>query len=181
MTEAGGPSAADVPVTLTTLRVLSSRTRFELLRRLAVRRMTVSELAKTSGLGKSTVHTHLRPLVASGFVDRHEDDRLWVYYSLTPLGRRLVQAARPRLVIVGALGLAGLATGLLLLWLALARWAGLVGPAPPTGDLRAPAPDPLGWLLAAAALVLTAGVVLLALAWRLAGRMLDAPPRDAPS
>lgn len=156
----------DVPVTFGALRALSSPTRFALMRALRGRRMTVSEIALDVGLQKSTVHTHLQRLREVGFVARHEDERLWVYYSLTPLAERIVATERPRFVLVTGLALAFLATALALVWMyALAR-----PPPDPLGD-GVPADGDASWLpLGGAAAFLALALAASAYAWSLARR-----------
>lgn len=90
------------------LKVLASDTRRELLRRLADRRMTVTELARRLDLGKATVSEHLKILREAELVTRHDDPgRLWVYHDLTPRGRRLLdppeRQGRVRLLVATAL------------------------------------------------------------------------------
>lgn len=76
-----------------------SRTRVRILRQLAERDWTVSELARELGLGKSTLHKSLELLVRDGLVVRKEsEERIWVYYALTPAGREFM--AQGRLVFV---------------------------------------------------------------------------------
>lgn len=76
-----------------------SRTRVRILRQLAERDWTVSELARELGLGKSTLHKSLELLARDGLVVRKEsEERIWVYYALTPAGREFM--AKGRLVFV---------------------------------------------------------------------------------
>lgn len=75
-----------------------SKSRIRILKELEGNRHTVSELARILDLNKSTVHGYLQQLIADGFVRRHEDDgRLWVYYTLSEAGAKLV--ARDRLIL----------------------------------------------------------------------------------
>jgi DNA-binding MarR family transcriptional regulator len=77
-----------------------STSRVRVLKALKDDRQTVSELAREIDLNKSTVHGYLQDLIDDGFVRRHEDDdRLWVYYSLSPVGRKLVARDQLRLVV----------------------------------------------------------------------------------
>ena len=58
--------------------------------------MTSAEVASTLGIRKSSAHKHLLKLAAAGFARRHDDDdRIWVYYSLTPEGRHLTESEKP--------------------------------------------------------------------------------------
>ncbi|NLZ29284.1 MAG: winged helix-turn-helix transcriptional regulator [Methanomicrobiales archaeon] len=102
----------DIILTRDTFEVLASETRLDILKALAARRMTITELADTLGLAKSTVHHHLQRLAGAGFVAADDDGRAWVYYALTPEGRALLQphgGARIRILL--AAGLASLAGG----------------------------------------------------------------------
>lgn len=84
-----------------------SKGRVRVLKGLDGHRRTVSELARELDLNKSTVHGYLQDLLEDGFVHRHEDDeRLWVYYSLSPAGKRLVDRGRLTLAVdVGTIAL----------------------------------------------------------------------------
>ena len=120
--------------------------------------MTVSELASVSGLQKSTVHTHLKTLVDVGFVEREENGHVWVYYSLTPKGQMLVDAERPRFVLVGAIAVSCLIVGtaFLLLHVALSGgwFGGETGEGNPPLDVRggeSTLGEPFMWLMLAAA------------------------------
>jgi len=77
-----------------------SESRLRVLKALHGTRRTASELARELELNKSTVHGYLQDLVTDGFVERHEDeDRLWVYYSLTGPGQALVDRDKLELVV----------------------------------------------------------------------------------
>lgn len=77
-----------------------SESRLRILKALAKSRRTVSELARFLDLNKSTVHGYVQDMVEDGLVDRDDDqDRLWVYYSLTQVGRTLVERERLTLVL----------------------------------------------------------------------------------
>lgn len=100
-----------VPLDADLIQVLASDTRRRVLRLLQDRRMTLSELARSLDLKKSTVLEHLRKLSDAGLVDRdEEEDRLWVYYDLSHRGRNILSPDRSRLYLaVGASILAGIA------------------------------------------------------------------------
>jgi DNA-binding transcriptional ArsR family regulator len=86
----------ELPLEPDLIEVLAADTRRNVLSLLQDRRMTVTELARELDLGKATVHEHLDKLTEAGLVERHEDDRLWVYYGLTPRGKRLLNPDRTR-------------------------------------------------------------------------------------
>lgn len=90
-------------------RILASDSRVAILKALDERQMTGTELGKKLGLEKSTVAQHLDRLVEGGLVQRKEDDRLWVYYTLAPRGRRLLHPPRAgfTLLLAGSLVSAG--------------------------------------------------------------------------
>lgn len=135
-----------------------------LLHQLRERRMTVSELASVSGLQKSTVHTHLKTLVDVGFVEREENGRIWVYYNLTPKGQLLVDAERPRFVLVGTIAASCLIAGVAFLLVHAALSGGWFGPeteGDPPLDVRGgepPLAEPFLWLTQAAIALLVVGV-----------------------
>lgn len=138
--------AADaVPLSLEAVRVLASKPRFEILRKLHERRMTAAEIGDALAMSRGKAHAHLVELARAGFAQREGDERVWVYYSLTPTGERLVQSPRPRIVILFASAAASaiVAAAFLALraWL-LSRPTGGVGsgPLPPNRppDLSAP-------------------------------------------
>jgi DNA-binding transcriptional ArsR family regulator len=93
------------------LQAVASPSRFALLRALAQRRLTVSEAAEIVELAKSTTHVHLEILEREGLVRRVDEERVWIYYELTPLGRNVATANPLRLVVYFAIamfsGLAG--------------------------------------------------------------------------
>lgn len=114
------PDEESVSLDPVLLKALASDSRRDLLRLLDERRMTLSEMAKRTGLKKATVLEHLRRLVEAGLVRRLDDgERLWIYYELTREGQRLVNPGHRRLyfllgtigaaVVVGVLALALLA------------------------------------------------------------------------
>lgn len=83
------------------LKLLGSDTRLNILKHLDKRRMTVSELARTLDLNKSTVHEHLAKLVEAGLIRRDESpEREWVYYELTKTARHVLQPASARFVLL---------------------------------------------------------------------------------
>ncbi len=96
----------DVVLTKNAFVVLASDTRLRMLKRLNQRRMTVAELAGALNLAKSTVHHHARILADSGFVTTENEGHVWVYYTLTPQGRALLNpndGASVRLLLNAAL------------------------------------------------------------------------------
>lgn len=150
-----------------------------MLKVLAERRTNVSELARRANLAKSTIHEHLHVLEQAGLVRREEDERKWVYHSLTPLGRSIASMDPLRLVVV-----LGAAVSLALAGAFTILWSWLVPPrqelpwgVPPIGAPPEPAPVATETLLLGAALFL-AGLVAVALWWRWARRAIVEAPRQ---
>lgn len=68
-----------------------SLSRVRILKELDASNATVSELARSLDLNKSTVHGYLQELVEEDLVERLDrEDRLWVYYTLTERGREFI-------------------------------------------------------------------------------------------
>ena len=63
-------------------RVLSSDTRITILKKLANRRMTISELSRDLKIAKSTVHEHLVLLTAVGLTTPAPDEHQWKFHWL---------------------------------------------------------------------------------------------------
>lgn len=91
---------AEMAVTVKSLQALTSGGRMQVLRCLRQRRMTAAEVSTALNIHKSSAHKHLSRLSDAGFVTRHDDDRVWVYYSLTPHGRHLISSERPRFALL---------------------------------------------------------------------------------
>ena len=89
-----------VSVDHSTLLLLSSETRMEILNSLADRRKTLTELAKEIGLSKSSVKDHLEKLERAGLIRRIDEGRKWIYYEITQEGLRILKPEAERRVIV---------------------------------------------------------------------------------
>ena len=72
------------------IRVLSSETRIKILKKVAERRMTISELSRDLNIAKSTVHEHLALLTAVDFIIPVSDGHQWKYYEITSKGKSLL-------------------------------------------------------------------------------------------
>jgi DNA-binding transcriptional ArsR family regulator len=68
-------------------------TRLELLRALADRPRTVTELSKLLDLDKAHIFRTTTELAKANLVIRLEDDRLWVYYHLAKMGHEALALA----------------------------------------------------------------------------------------
>ncbi len=71
-------------------RALSHPLRIDILKQLDEHQQTVSDLARSLRVSKSTAHGHLERLVEVGLVTKLEEDRKWVYYQLTRKGQKLL-------------------------------------------------------------------------------------------
>lgn len=101
------PEEDSVPIDPNLIKVLASDTRLDILKLLRKRRMTLTELATALNLKKATILEHLQKLGAVTLVKRREDERLWVYYELTPRGNQVVNPGRTRFyLLVGTSALA---------------------------------------------------------------------------
>lgn len=104
-------------LTLAQARIVLLPARIRIMRALAQKRSTVTELSKRTGVSKSTVLKHLRVLGKHGLVLRNEEDRLWVYYDLTRAGRAVGRLDPLRILV-----LFSLAVGVALLAAAARIW-----------------------------------------------------------
>jgi len=153
----------DIVLTKDTFEVLASETRLDILKTLSTRRMTITELADTLDLAKSTVHHHLQRLADAGLVAADDDGRAWVYYALTPEGRALLQphgSARVRIIL--AAGLASLAGGVcaLVTFLTAPIREVPVSPRPGGGGIPVPEGPPVELLVAGIALAVIGGILV---------------------
>lgn len=114
----------DLPLDPDLIKVLASDTRREILRHLRERNMTVTELARELDLGKATVHEHLNKLGDAGLVRRKEDDRLWVYYEVSPEGKRMLNPQRTRFYLIVAVSVLSAVAAVLALALFLSTGGG---------------------------------------------------------
>jgi DNA-binding transcriptional ArsR family regulator len=86
---------------------LVSDSRTSILKSLAERRKTLTELAAQFQLSPSTVKEHMMVLQSADLVVMKDEGRKWKYYELTRKGRKIVQPQELRIMIV--LGLSALA------------------------------------------------------------------------
>jgi len=94
-----------------TFKALSSDTRLDILKALRERKKTITELAESLNLSKSTVHEHLTMLIKSGLVKRIDSKNKWVYYSLTWKGMGLFQNNLKKIVVLFSSALTFLLAG----------------------------------------------------------------------
>jgi len=72
-------------------RILASTKRIIILKKLAIKRMTISELSRDLHMAKSTVHEHLTLMTGVGLVITGPDNHRWKYYEITPKGNLLLE------------------------------------------------------------------------------------------
>jgi DNA-binding transcriptional ArsR family regulator len=131
-------------------RALASDVRVGILKRLDVRRETVTDLSNLLTLSKPTLLEHLEKLQAAGLVKRIDEGRKWIYYELSSKGRKILHPERVAITLALASAVVLAAIGAFLL---LAASSPLAGPAF-ANQTRAPMASPS---------VASASVALLAL------------------
>lgn len=153
-----------------------SESRVRILKALEDTRRTVSELGRQLELNKSTVHSHIQGLVEDDLVRREDDeDRLWVYYTLTRSGREIVKTNKLRFVvdISSFVAILGSLSLLAYRFLFQGRQQGTGGGQP--GPWTPPAPEAgVPWVLLAAGALLLLGLGCLALRYHLTRRTVPA-------
>ncbi|MBI2972150.1 MAG: winged helix-turn-helix transcriptional regulator [Candidatus Aenigmarchaeota archaeon] len=95
-----------------TIKALGAETRQDIVKLLAKRPYTASELATLLRRHVTTVSEHLNVLEQSGLVSRKESTNKWVYYGLTPKGEKLFKPSYYSWVIVFSLSLLSLVVGI---------------------------------------------------------------------
>ncbi|MBW2992846.1 winged helix-turn-helix domain-containing protein [Candidatus Woesearchaeota archaeon] len=80
-----------------TLKAIAVDTRLNIMKLLAKKKYTLSDLSSMLGLGNSTVKEHLDNLVKAELIEKEQTERKWKFYSITLKGRRLVE---PRAITV---------------------------------------------------------------------------------
>lgn len=89
-------------IDLETLKTLSAKTRLLMLKALAARRKTPSEMSKELKVSPSTVLEHIARLKNAGLVSRVETGHKWVYYEITEKGLNIIQPKTPFSFILSA-------------------------------------------------------------------------------
>ena len=72
------------------LKILSSKTKLDILELLNKRRYTITELSKHLNKSKSTISEHLTFLYNNGFVDK-ENNHKWTYYYISEKGKSFLE------------------------------------------------------------------------------------------
>src|SRR2546422_1008481 len=91
-------------------KALASDVRVGILKRLDVRRETVTDLSGLLNLSKPTLLEHLEKLQAAGLVKRIDEGRKWIYYALSDKGHKILHPERvaTTLALAAAVVLAGI-------------------------------------------------------------------------
>lgn len=90
-----------------TLKAIAVDTRLNILKLLAKKKYTLTDLAETLGLGNSTVLEHMGHLVKAGLAEKEQTARKWKFYSITLKGRRLVEPREIKVLFMFALSAIG--------------------------------------------------------------------------
>lgn len=141
-------------------RALASDVRVEILKRLDVRRETVTDLSNLLSLSKPTLLEHLEKLQSASLVKRVDEGRKWIYYELSEKGRKILHPERVAITLALAAAVFLAAVGIFYLLAAgLAASPATASPELSGADRALPAAGPY---LAAPGLAF--GVLLLVLA-----------------
>jgi DNA-binding transcriptional ArsR family regulator len=82
-------------------KALASDTRLEILRILDGKKMSLSEISRSTNLNKATLHEHLSKLNQAGLVKRKErEGHKWVYYKLSWKGESLLHPENTKIVVM---------------------------------------------------------------------------------
>lgn len=84
---------------------LAADSRVRILKSLAVRRKTLTELAKELDLSNSTMKEHLDVLVRAGLIIQRDEGRKWKYYDLTRKGESIVNPNPTKVLIMLAVSM----------------------------------------------------------------------------
>jgi DNA-binding transcriptional ArsR family regulator len=90
-----------------TLKAIAVDTRLNILKLLAKKKYTLSDLSDMLGLGHSTVKEHLDNLIKAELIEKEKTDRKWKFYSITLKGRRLVEPREIKVLFMFALSFIG--------------------------------------------------------------------------
>ena len=87
-------SGAKITLDQESFKALASDVRVGILKRLDVRRETVTDLSNLIALSKPTLLEHLEKLQTAGLVKRIDEGRKWIYYELSDKGRKILHPER---------------------------------------------------------------------------------------
>jgi len=84
------------------MKLLFSKTKIEILKKLNERNYTISELSKILGKSKSTISEHLNALYKMGLVDKESHSK-WVYYKITTKGKKVLENLEALILMVSSI------------------------------------------------------------------------------
>src|SRR5438132_5634035 len=96
--DSGG--SAKITLDQASFKALASDVRVGILKRLDVRRETVTDLSNLLSLSKPTLLEHLEKLQSAGLVKRVDEGRKWIYYELSDKGRKILHPERVAITLV---------------------------------------------------------------------------------
>jgi DNA-binding transcriptional ArsR family regulator len=146
-------------------KALASDVRVGILKRLDVRRETVTDLSNLMTLSKPTLLEHLEKLQSAGLVKRVDEGRKWIYYELSGKGRKILHPERVAITLALGIAVALAAIGA---FLVLSAEVAVV-PGSPRMIQAVPSAGqsvlsgPIGFAALAFGLAIASGVVALAL------------------
>lgn len=118
---------------------LAADSRIRILKSLANRRKTLTELSGEIGLSNSTMKEHLDVLVAAGLAVQLDEGRKWKYYELTRKGKGIFSPPRRELKVLIMLGMSILLV-LGSFWNFMGAYSDYVSPAETASAENFPAP-----------------------------------------
>ncbi len=147
-------------------KALASDVRVGILKRLDVRRETVTDLSNLMTLSKPTLLEHLEKLQSAGLVKRVDEGRKWIYYELSDKGRKILHPERVAITLALGIAVALAAIGAFLVLtaeVAIMRGSPLLNNASAPSAERSVLSGPMGFAALAFGLAIASGVVALAL------------------
>ena len=114
------PSGGRITLDQESFRALASDVRVGILKRLDVRRETVTDLSSLLELSKPTLLEHLEKLQAAGLVKRIDEGRKWIYYELSDKGRKILHPERVAITLALGTAVALALIGAVYVWFASA-------------------------------------------------------------
>jgi DNA-binding transcriptional ArsR family regulator len=91
---------AELTISSSELKVLSSDTRVKIMKLLSERNHTLTELSKKLGLASPTIKQHLELLQQSNLIEQNDEGRKWKYYSLTRKGKKIIKPEETSVIIL---------------------------------------------------------------------------------
>src|SRR2546422_7516495 len=161
--DSGG--SAKITLDQASFKALASDVRVGILKRLDVRRETVTDLSNLLSLSKPTLLEHLEKLQSAGLVKRVDEGRKWIYYELSDKGRKILHPERVAITLVLGIAVALAAIGAFLVLSAEAAFV----PGSPVQNPSAPSAaqtvlsGPIGFATLAFGLAIASGLVALGL------------------